>query len=104
MSALVRWAASNRVLILLVSLVLVAAGILAFRAMPIDAVPDVTNVQVQVVTRAPALSASEMETQVTQLVERGMAGLPKLVETRSITRLGISIVTLVFDDDADVYF
>jgi cobalt-zinc-cadmium resistance protein CzcA len=104
MRKLVGWAAHNRLLALLLCTIVICLGGFSLAHLPIDAVPDVTNTQVQVVTRAPALSASEMETQVTQIVERGMAGLPKLVQTRSITRLGISIVTLVFDDDADVYF
>lgn len=104
MKALVHWAATNRLVALLVALLVVAVGAFAGKTLPIDAVPDVTNTQVQIVTRAPALSAAEMETQVTQPVEREMAGLPQLAQTRSITKLGISIVTLVFADGTDVYF
>lgn len=104
MSALVRWASGNRLLVLLFGFGLVAAGLWAWGRLPIDAVPDVTNVQVQVVTRAPALSANEMEMQVTQPVERSMAGIPGLALTRSITKLGISVVTLVFRDEVDTYF
>jgi cobalt-zinc-cadmium resistance protein CzcA len=72
--------------------------------LPIDALPDVTNVQVQVVTRAAALSATEVEAQITQPIERGMAGIPGLTLTRSISKLGISIVTLIFTDEVDGYF
>lgn len=104
MSALVAWSAKNRLLALMLSFAIALAGVLALRSLPIDAVPDVTNTQVQVVTRAPALSAREVETQVTQPVERAMAGLPGLSSTRSVTKLGISIVTLVFEDGTDVYF
>ncbi|MBI5532385.1 MAG: efflux RND transporter permease subunit [Deltaproteobacteria bacterium] len=104
MSALVRWAAENRLLALLVAAIVMAIGLWSLSRLPIDAVPDVTPVQVQVVTRAPALSATEMETQVTQPVERAMAGLPGLKQTRSITKLGISIVWLTFVDDVDTYF
>ncbi len=104
MSALVRWAAANPLLVALVSLIIVVAGGVAYAHMPIDAVPDVTNVQVQVVTRVPALSATEVETQITQPIERTMAGLPGLKEMRSVTKLGISLVTLVFRDEVDVYF
>lgn len=104
MSSLVRWSSENKLLAILFSVAIIAFGFFSLSKLPIDAVPDVTNTQVQIVTRAPALSATEMETQVTQPVERGMAGLPGLSETRSITKLGISIVTLVFGDDTELYF
>jgi len=104
MSGLVRWAANNTLLAMLLTGMLIAAGVYSIKNLPIDAVPDVTNIQVQVVTRAPALSASEMETQITQPVERAMAGTPGLKLTRSVTKLGISIVSLIFSDDVDVYF
>ncbi|MEO8875030.1 MAG: efflux RND transporter permease subunit, partial [Polyangiaceae bacterium] len=79
-------------------------GVWTAMHLPIDAVPDVTNTQVQIVTRAPALSATEVETLVTQPVERGVAGTPSLRSIRSITKFGISVVTLVFDDSVDTYF
>lgn len=104
MSAIVAWASRNTLLALVLCGILVAVGVAAARRLPIDAVPDVTNVQVQVVTRAPSLSATEVEAQITQPVERAMAGTPGLVQTRSISKLGISIVTLIFSDDSDVYF
>jgi cobalt-zinc-cadmium resistance protein CzcA len=104
MSALVKWAAQNPLIVALLTVFVVLGGALAFSKMPIDAVPDVTNIQVQVVTRVPALSAQEVETQITQPIERTMAGVPGLREIRSITKLGISIVTLVFADDVDLYF
>ncbi len=104
MSSIVAFCAKNRLFALLVALGIVIYGFVSLAKLPIDAVPDVTSTQVQVVTRAPALSATEMESQVTQPIERGMAGVPGLSETRSITKLGISIVTLVFDDAVDLYF
>jgi cobalt-zinc-cadmium resistance protein CzcA len=104
MSRLVEWAAANRLLAVLFGLAICAVGGHSLQRLPIDAVPDVTNVQVAVVTRAPALSASEVEAQITQPLERAMGGLPGLSLTRSVTKLGISIVTLVFTDDVDVYF
>ncbi len=104
MKSLVRWADENRLLALLFTAAIIALGVVAAMRLPIDAVPDVTNTQVQVVTRAPALSASEMEQQVTQPIEREMAGLPRLRQMRSITKLGISIVSLIFEDGVDVYF
>ncbi|OJY31411.1 MAG: hypothetical protein BGO98_15195 [Myxococcales bacterium 68-20] len=104
MKSLVRWAAGNPAIALLVAALIVMSGILAYRQLPIDAVPDVTNIQVQVVTRADALSAPEVEAQITQPIERAMAGVPGLVQTRSVSRLGISLITLVFSDEVDLYF
>ncbi len=104
MKALVLWAARNPLFAILIGLFFVGLGVAAARSLPIDAVPDVTNVQVQVVTRAASLSATEVEAQITQPIERAMAGTPGLVSSRSISKLGISIVTLIFTDDVDVYF
>ncbi len=72
--------------------------------LPIDAVPDVTNVQVQVITAAPALSPVEVEQYVTVPVERAMSGIPKVEEVRSISKYGLSVVTVVFEDGTDIYF
>lgn len=104
MAGLVRWADANRVVALALMILLMAVGVLSALRLPIDAVPNVTNIQVQVVTRAPALSAPEIEQMVTLPVERAMAGLPALREVRSITKFGVSIVTLVFHDTVDIYF
>src|SRR5262249_13407891 len=76
MNRVVEWAFERRLPALLLSFLIFVTGLLAAARLPIDAVPDVTNIQVQVVTRAPALSATEVETQVTQPVERAMAGAP----------------------------
>ncbi len=104
MHRLVRWAFENRLLAGLLAFAIVVTGVVSALHLPIDAVPDLTNIQVQVVTRAPALSAGEMETQITQPIERAMAGTPGMTQVRSITKLGISIVTLIFRDDVDTYF
>ncbi|MEZ4220913.1 MAG: CusA/CzcA family heavy metal efflux RND transporter [Polyangiaceae bacterium] len=82
--------------------VLVAMGIRGYRKLPIDAVPDVTNVQVQVLSSAPGLSPVEVERLVTQPVELAMTGIPRVQTVRSISRAGVSAVTLVFDDDMDL--
>jgi cobalt-zinc-cadmium resistance protein CzcA len=79
-------------------------GCLLMRKLPIDAVPDVTNVQVVVLTDSPGLSAEEVERFVTFPVEMGLNGLPKLEELRSVTRAGLSAVTVVFREDMDVWF
>jgi len=103
MRDLVKWASRNAMVVALLTVAVMLGGGWAFSHMPIDAVPDVTNIQVQVVTRVPALSASEVELQITQPIERTMLGVPGLKEMRSITKFGISMVTLVFRDDVDVF-
>src|SRR6185295_16996792 len=79
-------------------------GVVAAVRVPIDAVPDVTNVQVRVITPAPALGPVDVETYVTFPIEMAMAGLPKVEEIRSVSRAGISVVTVVFEEGVDVYF
>ncbi len=94
----------NRLLVGLALVVLVVVGGWAAATIPIDAFPDVTNVQVEVVSTAPGLSPLEIERMVTYPIESSMRGLPGLVTMRSVTKYGISVVTLVFRDDVDVYF
>lgn len=101
---IIRFAVSQRVLVLLMVAVLIGAGIYSLQHLPIDAVPDVTNVQVQVLTAAPSLAPLEIERQITFPVEVSMSGLPGLTEIRSISRFGLSVVTVVFDDSTDIYF
>jgi cobalt-zinc-cadmium resistance protein CzcA len=84
--------------------IMIGAGLYSLQGLPIDAVPDVTNVQVQVLTAAPSLAPLEVERQITFPVEVAMSGLPDLVEIRSISRFGLSAVTIVFDDSVDSYF
>ncbi len=101
---IIRFAVSQRVLILLMVAILIGAGLYSLQQLPIDAVPDVTNVQVQVLTAAPSLAPLEIERQITFPVEVAMSGLPGLTEIRSISRFGLSAVTVVFDDSTDIYF
>ncbi len=101
---LVDWSLENRAVVLIGTVLLVLAGGYALTRLPIDAVPDVTNVQVQVLTKAPALGPVEMEQFVTYPIEAAMNGLPDLVEIRSVSRYGLSAVTVVFEDGVDVYF
>ena len=100
---LLEWSLRNRFLVLLLTGLLMAGGVWAARDLPIDAVPDVTNVQVQVLTSAPALGPEEVEQFITTPVELSMSGLPGLTELRSISRFGLSAVTVVFTDETDVY-
>src|SRR5215210_6330760 len=83
---------------------LAALGVYNFSRLPIDAVPDITNVQVQINTEAPGFSPLEAEQRITYLVETAIAGLPGLEYTRSVSRYGLSQVTVVFADGTDIYF
>ena len=94
----------RRWLILIGTLALGAFGLYNYSRLDIDAVPDITNVQVQINTEASGYSPLEAEQRVTYLVETAMAGLPRLEETRSISRYGLSQVTVVFEDGTDIYF
>lgn len=96
-------ALANRPFILLLTLLLLVAGGYAITRLPIDAVPDVTNVQVQILTKSPALGPAEIEQFITYPIEASMNGLPKLKQIRSISRYGISAVTVVFEDDMDTF-
>ena len=98
------WSLGNRFLVIAMALFLAIAGAFALRSLPIDAVPDVTNVQVQVLTTAPALGPEEIERFVTTPIELAMSGLPKLADVRSLSRFGLSAVTVVFHDGTDIYF
>ncbi|MDX2023204.1 MAG: CusA/CzcA family heavy metal efflux RND transporter [Deltaproteobacteria bacterium] len=104
LSKMVSWSLHNRVVVLMATILFVIAGLASAVGLPIDAVPDITNVQVQVITSAPALSPVEMEQYVTVPVERAMAGIPKVTEVRSLTKYGLSVVTIVFDEGTDIYF
>src|SRR6266567_8807998 len=89
--------------ILLAAVVLLGAGLWSAFHLPIDAVPDITGVQVQINTEVAALAAEESEKLVTQPIEREMAGLPGVQEMRSLTKFGLSQVTLDFKDGTDIY-
>lgn len=94
----------HRYLVALLTAAIAVFGLYSLKNLPIDAVPDITNVQVQINTEATALSPMEIEKQVTFPVETALAGIPGLESTRSISRNGFSQVTAVFNDDVDIYF
>lgn len=94
----------RRGLVLIAVLMMAAIGVYSYQHLPIDAVPDITNVQVQINTNAPGYSPIEAEQRITFPIETIMAGLPKLDYTRSISRYGLSQVTVIFKDGTDVYF
>lgn len=101
---LIAWCLGNRAVVMAGGVIFVAIGIHAALTLPIDAVPDVTNVQVQIITSAPALSPVEVEQYVTVPVERAMSGIPNVTEVRSISKYGLSVVTVAFTDDTSIYF
>ncbi len=94
----------NKLFILIFTVLLVAVGFISLSKLPIDAVPDVTNVQVQILTKAPALGPLEVEEFITYPVEAAMNGLPDVEEIRSISRYGLSAVTVVFKEHVNIYF
>jgi len=101
---LVAAALKARVLVLIVAGLVTGLGIFSFRNLPIDAVPDITNVQVQILTRTAPLGPVEVERYVTFPIEAAMSGLPDIEEIRSVSRFGLSAVTVVFKDAVNVYF
>lgn len=103
LNALIESALNNRFLVLVGTLLIAGLGIHSAVSLPIDAVPDLTNVQVQVITEAPALSPLEVETLLSFPVEGAMSGLPNVEQIRSISKFGISVVTIVFREGTDIY-
>ncbi|RSZ60835.1 CusA/CzcA family heavy metal efflux RND transporter [Massilia atriviolacea] len=101
---LIRFSIERRWLVLMLAAFMAALGVYSYRQLPIDAVPDITNVQVQVNTALPGYSPLEAEQRITFPVETAMAGLPNLEQTRSLSRYGLSQVTVIFKDGTDIYF
>jgi heavy metal efflux system protein len=101
---LIRFSLKNKLIIGLFTLALVGSGIYCYTILPIDAVPDITNNQVQILTIAPSQSALDIERQVTFPVEQTMATIPGIEEIRSFSRFGLSVVTIVFAENIDVYW
>src|SRR5689334_2990346 len=99
---IISFSVRNKFVIALFTLSIVGGGFYALSHIPINAVPDITNNQVQVVTTSPSLSAEEVERFITYPVEISMANLPGVIELRSISRYGLSVVTIVFEDGIPV--
>jgi len=102
-NAILEFSVKQRPFILLATIGLIVLGTWAALRLPIDAVPDITNIQVQINTEVPALSPEEIESQVTFALETEMSGVPGLLELRSLSKFGLSQVTLVFEDGTDIY-
>ena len=101
---LIKAALGNRGIVLLLITAIVAGGVWSGLHLPIDAVPDITNVQVIALTDAPALGPEEVEQFITIPVENAMNGIPRIKEVRSITQFGFSSVTIVFEEGTDIYW
>jgi Cu/Ag efflux pump CusA len=103
LNRLLEFSVRQRVFVLLATLVMVGIGVYSALRLPIDAVPDITNVQVQINTAVPALAPEEIEKLVTFPIENEMAGIPGLTELRSLSKFGLSQVNLIFEDGTDLY-
>ncbi len=103
-ASLLEFSLRQRILVLGLACLLSVFGVAAFQSIPIDAYPDVTNIQVQVLTDAPGLSPVEVERFITYPLEIQMTGLPGLAEIRSLSKFALSQITMVFEDEVDVYF
>lgn len=103
-NAILNFSVRQRLLVLLATIIFAGFGVLAIKQIPIDAFPDVTNVQVQVMATAGGMSPPDMEKLVTRPIEVELAGLPKLTEVRSVSKIGLSLITVVFEDSVNDYF
>jgi cobalt-zinc-cadmium resistance protein CzcA len=101
---IIEFSLRQRLLVIAMTLVIAALGLYSLNNIPIDAFPDVTNVQVMVIAEAPGLSPLEVERLVTFPIETSMNGIPRLTEIRSVSRFGVTVVTVVFEDGVDIYF
>ena len=101
---IITFALQQRFMILVFTIFLIGLGIYSVWKLPIDAFPDVTNIQVQIISQAEGMAPTEVEKLVSYPIEVTMNGLPKVTEVRSLSKLGLSVVTVVFEDDMDTYF
>lgn len=104
LNKLIYFSIKNKLAVGIFTLILIIWGVFSLTQLPVDAVPDITNNQVQIITNAPTLASQEVEQFITYPIEKSVANLPDLEEIRSISRFGLSVVTVVFDDDVDIYF
>ncbi|MBP8849839.1 MAG: efflux RND transporter permease subunit, partial [Breznakibacter sp.] len=101
---IIHFSIKNKIIIGLLTFALVVWGSYSLIHLPIDAVPDITNNQVQIISRAPSLAVQEVESFITAPIEVAVANIPDVLELRSISRLGLSVVTVVFKDKVDIYW
>ena len=101
---IIRFSIKNKLIIIIFVIALIGWGTYSLTKLPIDAIPDITNNQIQVISLAPSLAVQEVESSITAPIEVAVANIPDIVELRSISRLGLSVVTVVFKDNADIYW
>ena len=101
---IIRFSIKQKLLVIFAIILLIAGGIAALRMLPIDAVPDVTNVQVQILTSSPTLAPVEVERYITYPIEAAMNGIPDVEQIRSVSKFGLSLVTVVFHENVNIYF
>jgi cobalt-zinc-cadmium resistance protein CzcA len=104
LNKIIRFSIKNKLAIAILTLGLIIWGVWSAARLPIDALPDITDNQVQIITRTPTLAAQEVEQFVTYPIEKAMANLPDIVEMRSFSRFGLSVITIVFKDKVNIYF
>jgi cobalt-zinc-cadmium resistance protein CzcA len=104
LNKIIEFSIGNKLIVFIAVIALVAYGSYELNKLPIDAVPDITNNQVQIITVAPALGATDIERLITFPIEQANKNLPELIEMRSFSRFGLSLITLVFEDETDIYW
>lgn len=104
LNKIIAFSIKNKLLIGLFTIALIGYGIYQITKLPIDAVPDITDNQVQVITITPSLGAPDVERLITFPIEQANSNIPGLIEIRSFSRFGLSLITIVFDDDVDIYW
>src|SRR5574343_2066410 len=104
LTRIIEFSVRNKLFVGLFLVALIGYGTIELTRLPIDAVPDITNNQVQVITVAPSFGATDIERLVTFPIEQANNNIPGLIEIRSFSRFGLSLVTIVFDDETDIYF
>lgn len=104
LNKIIQFSIKNKLIIGVMTLALIIWGLWSASKLPVDALPDVTNNQVQVITRAPTLAAQEVEQFITYPVERALSNVQGIEEMRSFSRFGLSVITVVFQEDVNIYF
>ena len=104
LNRIIHWSVHNKLIVAVLTLGIIAWGVFSLSKLPIDAVPDITNNQVQIVTVSPSSGAEDIERFVTFPVEQSMATTPGIEEIRSFSRFGLSVVTIVFTEETDIYW
>ena len=104
LNKIIHFSIKNKIIVAVFTIALIIWGVWSATKLPVDALPDVTNNQVQVITRAPTLAAQEVEQFITYPVERALSNIQGIEEMRSFSRFGLSVITVVFKENIDIYF